>query len=313
MNNQTVNELQKCAKHIRYFWNGLFAVVYEEIRYEKPIITLTMGRDKKHQIFATSTTIKNYLSCKTEMDFECFVEYCNGISSNILDRHFIEVVPYVNKAFAYLEEQDFTNGKVSKSKKYRQEILERTDMLNDDAYKWAQQIEQDEWEHARILDIFSDLTEKELSLLYQVADGYAHTHGCDDFFMERFPRLNEKGQALFKEALEVEYSKQNNSVDDEMCAFCRTMANEKQIKTQAIIPDMLYKKLGKIGFDTPEDAEKLKNYRYANSDTWIALELYHKVMLAYSDENIEDLPFGEKDCLLILLSWLIDIPSLTAI
>ena len=76
---------------------------------------------------------------------------------------------------------------------------------------------------------------------------------------------------------------------------------------------MLYEKLGKIGFDTPEDAEKLKNYRYANSDTWLALELYHKVMLAYSDENIEDLPFGEKDCLLILLSWLIDMPSLTAI
>ncbi len=312
MNNQTVKELQKCAELIKYFWNGLFAVVYEEIRYKKTIVALTMRRDKKYQILATTTTIKNYLSCKQEMDFDCFVEYCNGISSNILDRHFIEVVPYVNKAFAYLEEQDFTNGKVSKSKNYRREILKRTDMLNDDAYMWEQQIKQDEWEQAKILDIFNDLTEKELSLLYRVADEYVYTHGCDDFFMERFPRLNEKGQALFKEALEVEYGKQNSSVDDEMCKFCRIMADEKQTEIQAIIPDMLYEKLGKIGFDTPEDAEKLKNYRYANSDTWVALELYHKVMLAYSDENIEDLPFGEKDCLLILLSWLIDIPSLTA-
>lgn len=313
MNNQTVYELKKCAKLIRYFWNGLFAVIYEEIRYEKTITTLTVGGDKKHQIFATATTIKNYLSCKTEMDFERFVEYCNGISSNILDRRFIEVHPYVNKAYAYLEEQDFTNGKVSKSKNYRQRLLMRTDMLNDEAYMWAQQIEQNKWEYARIIDIFSDLTEKELSLLYRVADGYVHTHGCDDYFMERFPQLNEKGQALFREALEVEYSKQSNPVDDEMCEFCRIMADEKQTEMQAITSDMLYKKLNKIRVDTPKDAVMLKNYRYTNSDTWITLELYHKVMLAYSDDNIEDLPFGEKDCLLILLNWLSDIPSLKKI
>ena len=69
-------------------------------------------------------------------------------------------------------------------------------------------------------------------------------------------------------------------------------------------------KLEKIGFSSPEDAQKLKNYRYAETDTWVVLELFHKVMLAYADENIEDLPFGEKDCLLILLNWLVDIPSL---
>lgn len=42
----------------------------------------------------------------------------------------------------------------------------------------------------------------------------------------------------------------------------------------------------------------------------MTLELFHKVMLSYTDENIEGLPFGEKDCLLILLNWLVDIPSL---
>ncbi|MCI7169752.1 hypothetical protein MSB04_04915 [bacterium] len=310
MNNQTVNELQKCAKLNKYFWNGLFAVIYEERRYEIPIGALTAGEDENYWIHETISTIKNYLSCKHVLDFSRFKEFCSGIHCNILDRHFIELLPLVNKAYAYLEEQDFTNGKVSKSKKYRQKILEQADMINDDTYMLEQQIAQDEWEHAKILEIFNDLTEKELSLLYLVADGYNYTHGCDDFFMEHFFQLNENGQALFKEALEVEYSQQNNSIDDEMCMFCRIMAVEKNTNIKAITPNMLYEKLEKIGFSSPEDAQKLKNYRYAETDTWVVLELFHKVMLAYADENIEDLPFGEKDCLLILLNWLVDIPSL---
>ena len=74
-----------------------------------------------------------------------------------------------------------------------------------------------------------------------------------------------------------------------------------------------YEKISENGFDLPEVAQKLKNFRNAKTDTWVILELYHKIMLGYSDENIEDLPCGEKDCLLILLSWLIDIPLLIAI
>lgn len=95
-----------------------------------------------------------------------------------------------------------------------------------------------------------------------------------------------------------------------MCKFCRIMATEQNSNIKSITPDMLSGKLEEIGLYSFEDAQKLKNYRYVKSDTWMTLELFHKVMLSYTDENIEGLPFGEKDCLLVLLNWLVDIPSL---
>lgn len=65
------------------------------------------------------------------------------------------------------------------------------------------------------------------------------TQVIDDFFIKHFSQLNETGQALFKEALEEEYSKQNNSSDDEMCKFCRIMATEQNSNIKSITPDML--------------------------------------------------------------------------
>ena len=310
MNSRTVEELQKCSKLNTYFWNGLFAVIYEERRNEIPIGALTAGTDENYWIHETESTIKAYLSCKRVLTFSRFEEFCCSIHCDILDRRFTEIFPYVNKTYAYLEEQDLTKGKVSKSKKYRQKLFKQVDLLNDDTYLLEQQLAFDELEQAKILEIFSDLTDNELSLLYRVADGYSFTHGCDDFFIEYFHKLNEKGQSLFREALEVEYCKHKHSVEDEMCQFCQTMVKEKYDNLKTITPYMLYKKLEKLGFCTSKDAKKIKMFRYAKSSTWTVLELYHKVMIAYSDNNIENLPFGEKDCLLILLNWLSDIPSL---
>lgn len=79
----TIEELKSSAKFHEYFWNGLFVALYEDIRKDTPVLDLATGYNEGYQIFASETTIKNYLSCKTKMDFDCFLEYCHGIKVDI--------------------------------------------------------------------------------------------------------------------------------------------------------------------------------------------------------------------------------------
>lgn len=306
----TIEELKSSAKFHEYFWNGLFVALYEDIRKDIPVLDLANGYNEGYQIFASETTIKNYLSCKTKMDFDCFLEYCHGIKVDIEKKRFLELIPYVNKAFAYLGAQDFS-GKTSRSKKERQKIFSQTDALSDDSYLLEQQLAQDEQEKAEITKIFSRLSQEELSLLYRVADGYPFTCECDDTFMDCYCLLNEKGQGLFREALVVEQKKYEISYNDEFCDFCREMSMENPPAIQDITPEMLYSKLNEADFYfLPEDAENLTKYRRAEPGTWETLELFHKIIFSYPEGNIEGMTFSEKESLLILLYWLVDIPSL---
>lgn len=305
----TIEELKNNAKFHEYFWNGLFAALYEPHRGQYPLVSLTIP-GRAYFIPASETTIKNYLSCKTKMDFDSFLEYCHGIKVDIEKKRFLELIPYVNRAFAYLEEQDFS-GKASRSKVRRQVVFEQADNLRDDGHLWEQQLAQDESEKTEILVAFSSLSQKELALLYRVADAYPFTCECDDTFMDCYCRLNEKGQALFREALAVEQKKYNVSYNDEFCDFCRRMSAEDTPVIQDITPEMLYNKLNKADYYfQPEDAESLTKYRHAEPGTWETLELYHKIIFTYPEGNIEGMTFSEKDSLLIFLYWLIDIPSL---
>lgn len=305
----TIKELQDSAKFHEYFWNGLFAALYEPLREQYSIVSLTVSGGK-YYIPASETTIKNYLSCKTKMDFDCFLEYCHGIKVDIEKKIFLELIPYVNKAFAYLDAQGFS-GKTSRSKKERQKIFSQSDALSDDGYLLEQQLAQDEQEKAEITKIFSSLSQEELSLLYLVADGYPFTCECDDTFMDFYCLLNEKGQGLFREALAVEQKKYEISYNDEFCDFCREMSVKNTSAIQDITPEMLYSKLNEADFYfLPEDAENLTKYRRAEPGTWETLELFHKIIFSYPKGNIEGMTFSEKESLLILLYWLISIPSL---
>ncbi len=304
--------LEASARLYKYFWNGLFVALYEPIREQHTVVNLTTesASNDKFYIPMAESTIKNYLSCKTRMDFECFQEFCKGIQVDIRNMSLLDIVPYVNRALAYLEEQDFS-GKASRSKTYRQRIFRETDALMDDEYLWRQELAQDEYEKAEILKSLSDLSPKELALLYRVADGYPFTCEYDDTFMDCYCRLNEKGQDLFWEVLEVEQENWKSSHHDELCDFCREMSSEPAPVLQDITVEVLRDKLEKARFNfCPEDVEKLKNYRHAEPETWQALELFHRVILSYPKENIEGLPFSEGASLLIFLQWLVSIPSL---
>lgn len=318
MNIQTINELKKLAKCNEFFWNGLFAVLYEPIRGEHNLtnITIDSGRDddtKNYYIPVSETTIKNVLSCKRKLDYEDFLFYCKGINYDIENQRFTNLVPYINKTFVYLEKLDDRKQKGKKksiSKKYRQKFLAEAERINDDNYILEQELAQNELEEKKILDIFSDLSKKEMSLLYKVADGIPYSNEYDDLFIEYYPQLNKKGKSLFLEALEIEKAEFDTSNSDEFCDFCRKMSEEMEIVQQEIIPEMLYKKLLDINYCFMEGAELLKKYRYINKENWKVLEQYHRLILAYSDEKIEGFSFSSKDCLVIFFDWLIRIPSL---
>ena len=370
MNKHTLDALNKCVEMNKFFLNGLFAVIYEEIRYKIPIGALSAGTNEDFWIFESVTSIKNILSCKSILDFSHFEVYCKGIHSNILDKRPMEVVPYINKAFAYLDAQnecspiilrdalnelsselnifrdiielakeqaslgesqlsflqdvfnefsvnvsclfdafELSKKKVSSSKKLRQKTFAMAGRFDDDDFIWDNQLKQDNFEQKKILEIFDMLSKDDLSLLYRIADDFYHIKECDIFFMQFFSRLNEKGQQLFREALEVECSNWDVSSGDNMCDFCSVMSKESIIHAD-ITPIMLYDKMTYIGSGSIDDAESLCCFRFAKPDTWEILEMYHRLILNYPDENIEGLPFGEKDNLIILLCWLVDIPSL---
>lgn len=305
----TIEQLKDSAKFHGYFWNGLFAALYEPYREQHSIVSLTVP-GKGFFIPASETTIKNYLSCKAKMDFDCFLEYCHGINVDIENKKFLELIPYVNRAYAYLGEQDFS-GKTSRSKTQRQKTFIQADYLSDEQRLQEQQLAQDEQEKATIIKTFSSLSQEELSLLYRVADGYPITCECDDTFMDCYCCLNEKGKNLFQEALAVNQQKYEITYNDEFCDFCREISIENAPVIRDITPEMLYDKLNKADYYfLPEDAENLTKYCYAESGTWKTLEQYHKLIFSYPAGNIEGMTFSEKDSLLIFLYWLASIPSL---
>lgn len=305
----TIEELKNSARFHDYFWNGLFAALYEPYREQYPVFSLTVpGRG--YFIPASETTIKNYLSCRTKMDFDCFLEYCHGLQVDIEKKRFLELLPYVNRAFAYLEEQDIS-GKASKSKVRRQKVFDDADATMGEGYLWNQALAQDEEEKAQILKAFSSLSPEELSLLYRAADGYPFTCECDDTFMDCYGRLNEKGRSLFREALEGEHKKWNAAYSDEFCDFCRKMAEADGSALQDVTLEALYGKLAGADFYfQPEDAENLKKYCCDEPETWQTLEAFHKIIFSYPEGNIEGMSFSEKESLLIFLYWLVSIPSL---
>ena len=316
MNNITASNtaelLESSARLHKFFWNGLFVALYEPIREQHSVVNLLTqsSDDDKYYIPTTESTLKNYLSCKTRMDSKCFKEFCKGIQVDVRNMSFMEIIPYVNRAFAYLDEQDFS-GKASRSKTYRRKTFNETDALMDEGYLWNQALKQDEKEKEQILETFNSLSPKELSILYRVVDGYSFTCECDDTFMECYCCLNEKGQAIFREALEVEQKEMKISYHDEFCNFCREMAEVNSPAVEDITPGMLYEKMESVKYSfCPEDAESLTKYRYAEPKIWQVLELFHKVIQSYPEENIKGMSFSESTGLLVFLRWLAFIPSL---
>lgn len=305
----TIEELKNSAKFHEYFWNGLFVALYEPLRDKYPIVSLTVTGGR-YYITASETTIKNYLSCKTRMDFDCFLEFCHGIKIDIEKKRFLEILPYVNRAFAYLAEQDFSD-KVSRSKNVRRDIFSKADTLSDDDHIWERQLAQDEKERAEMIELFSSLSQEELSLLYQVADGYPFTCGWDDNFMDCYCRLNVNGKSIFHEALDNERKKWDVSYHDEFCDFCRKMAVSTVTTLQDANPETLCSKLESTDYYFQlEDAQNLLKYRNAEPETWHTLEAFHQLILSYPEENIAGQTFTEQESLLIFLYWLADIPSL---
>lgn len=312
---ETVEFLKNNAKFHKYFWNGLFVALYEPYRESHPVSSLPVNGGTFF-IPESESTIKNYLSCKQQMDFDKFQEFCKGIHINIESKRLIEVVPYINQAMVYLNEMD-TSGKASRSKKERQKILVQYDDLSKEekekaeAHLWEQYLAQDEKERTEIIETLSNLTPEELSLLYRVADGYPDTCGWDDIFMECYCIMNEHGQSLFRETLENEKKKWNVSYHDKFCDFCREMAAETVTPLQDVTPEILCDKLEKAFYNfLPEDAKNLLKYRNAQPETWKILEEFHQVIRSYPEENIDEQTFTEAESLLIFLHRLADIPSL---
>ncbi|MCH5263402.1 MAG: hypothetical protein J1F42_10845 [Lachnospiraceae bacterium] len=304
---ETFYYFQKCTEYNDYFWNALFAILLEPIR---DIRNLTeIGGD----IGASDTLLKYILSCKRKLVYEEFLRYCKYLGCNIdfMEDSLWRSAPLLNKICAYLENVGEKNyKKVSISKKYRQRFLAEADYFSGDNYLLEQELAQNESEQEKILEIFSDLSKKELSLLYQVADGFPYTNEYDDLLMEHYPQLNTVGQSYFLELLEVVESEHGTSNGDKFCDFCRKMSEETEIEQSDISPLLLYKKLIDINFCTIDCAEILKKYRYVDKNFWSVLEKYHRVMLACSDKPLQDLSFSEKDCLVIMLRGLSIIPSL---
>lgn len=311
MVSENIKYLTVYAKKHPYFWNGLFAVLYEEIRDECSVDELTVGYKPMYEIFASSTTIKNYLNCKKEMSYEDFIDCCKGINKNITQMSILQLSPYLNKTLDYLNEQIQT-GKMSRSKKYRQKILSQPDIYTDDNFLLQQELKQIEEEKRNIIKIFSDLSEIELALLYRVADGFCNACTCPngDFFVEHFSKLNQNGKALFCELLETESAKRNLDYDNKIYDFCQKMQKEENTLLPIVSPEILYQKLFDNKYDTPEDAYILKKYRYANTETWKILEKCLRLIDAYLEEEPEDSSFGNGNCLLIFLESLTKIPSL---
>lgn len=316
INKQTVIELIKCTELNTYFLNGLFAVLLQELQDEKKVskTSLFSTSNSKYKLYISQETMKRILRCSKKLDFIDFAKLCKEIKNNILNKRLIEIKPYINKALIYLEQQDFTNGKMTKSKIYRKEILEQVSTPDSESYILEQEREyelvQDEQEYKKIIEVFSDLTMEELSLLYRVADVFPYTQGYDSIFMEQFSLLNEKGQSLFREAIETEYNKQNSSVEDEVCKFCQIITRETETNILDITPEMLYKKMLDIGFCSLEYAEEIKIFRNTNLNIWKILGIFHQLILIYANKNTKDLAIEECNSLLILLSWLVQIPSL---
>lgn len=304
-----IEELKKMAKFHKYFWNGLFVALYEPHRKRYPVVSLAVPGGK-YFIPMSESTIKNYLTCKTRMNYDTFLVFCHGIKIDIEKKRILELMPYIERAGAYLDEMVFS-GKISRSKTKRQQVFSHADALSDEGHLWEKQLVQDEKERAEMMELFSNLSQEELSLLYQVADGYPFTCEWDDRFMDCYCRLNENGKSIFREALDNERKRWNISYHDEFCGFCRDMALSPVTLMQDATPEMLYGKLEKADFYfQPEDAQNLLKYRNAEPDTWQTLNAFHQLIFSYPEENIEGQTFTEQESLLIFLYWLISVPSL---
>lgn len=233
-----IEELKRDAKHHKYFWNGLFAALYEDVRERVTVAGLTTDSGSGYQIAATKSVISSYLACEREMDFDYFMEFCKGIKVDIEKKRYMEIAPYVNRAFAYLEEQ-MDIKKCSKSKKCRKAVFEEANLNMDENHKEAEKIALDNLKKEKILKAFSDLSKEELNLLYRVADGYEYILSGDVFFMEHYSCLNEKGQKLFQEALAEKQKQKAAYGGDEMCSFCKEMEEEKELCLRDITADVL--------------------------------------------------------------------------
>ena len=62
----TAELLESSARLYKYFWNGLFAALYEDVRKDNPVEDIASGNNPGYLIPASPTVIKNYLSCKTK-------------------------------------------------------------------------------------------------------------------------------------------------------------------------------------------------------------------------------------------------------
>lgn len=136
-----IEELKKMAKFHKYFWNGLFVALYEPHRKRYPVVSLAVSGGKNF-IPMSESAIKNYLACKTRMDYDTFLVFCHGIKIDIEKKRILELMPYIERAGACLDEMAFS-GKVSRSKTKRQQAFSQADALSDEGHLWEKQLVQD--------------------------------------------------------------------------------------------------------------------------------------------------------------------------
>ena len=97
--------------------------------------------------------------------------------------------------------------------------------------------------------------------------------------------------------------------DDEAVQFCSKMENEFFYEEKRSIQE-LYDKFSKEEIYSVQNAEYLMRFRCMRQKDWAILKLFHKIILAYPEENIEGLPFNQTLSLLLFMNWLWNVPSL---
>lgn len=309
MKNKTL--LEKFAELHPYFWNALFILVYDPFRKEIPIDNGRAISSLINLTYASKSTIHDYLGLKRPLPEDECIKYCKALKIEIFDDDF-DALNKGNTALAYLQMiDDGKSSKLSSSSKYRSKNIERLIFNNSDEV-FEERTEQ-EWNflEQEIIEKFSELSEQDISYLYQIADVLSYITAFDTDFVSFYTELNTYGRSLFKEALSLDNDESNNASEDESIQIYKKLSLVSKCSTDSsITPKMLADKLGRISLYAPEYAEELCLFQRMDEDAWNTLIDFHSKIASLNDENIPDCPITEKESLIIFLNWLWNLPSL---
>lgn len=303
--------LEKFAELHPYFWNAFFNTVYEPFRKDTPVASCEKQVSLEEKVYTSKSTIHDFLRFKRPLPEDECIKYCEALKIDIFDDDF-DALNIGNTALAYLQMiDDGKSSKLSSSSKYRSKNIERLIFNNSDEV-FEERTEQ-EWNflEQEIIDKFSELSEQDISYLYQIADVLSYITAFDTDFVSFYTELNTYGRSLFKEALSLDNDESNNASEDEAVQIYKKLSLVSKCSTDSsITPKMLADKLGRISLYAPEYAEELCLFQHMDEDAWNTLIDFHSKIASLDDENIPDCPITEKESLIIFLNWLWNLPSL---